>query len=500
MSNRLEANIRIALVQYEWTELEDETTFWQQLEAYFQEALTEGAQLVVFPEYLTGHLLALREPLTHEQACVYLSTFSARYLERFSEWSRRYQLTILAGTHIFATPAGYQNVACLFMADGTIHRQVKIHLTPEERMVWGLVPGDDVQLFDVEGVRCAILTCYDIEFPESARYAAEKGAHLILCPSYTDTAAGFHRVHHCCRARAIENQLFVALSGSTGELAGVQQIDRGYTQAGLFAPCDHPFPADGTVALGKRNRRQLLIADADFSKLGVNHREGTVTPFFDRKCQIYRQWMSNIVNQLKVRPYNLSDRDELIALQKAAFPAPYPEDQLWNVDQIRSHIEVFQSGAMAAFVDGQLVGSCTSLLIHYDGKPHNWYEISDNGYIRASHQADGDSLYGIDLCVHPAFRGRGVAKALYNARKELVMKLGLKRFIAACRIPNFKQYSDRLTCEEYVGQVFQGELYDPVLTFIFGQQLQPLQILDNYLEDEESLNKGVLVEWRNPDL
>jgi hypothetical protein len=55
---------------------------------------------------------------------------------------------------------------------------------------------------------------------------------------------------------------------------------------------------------------------------------------------------------------------------------------MWNIEQIKSHIEVIPEGVMAAICHGILVGTAASLLIDNDGKPHTWYEVSDNGYIR----------------------------------------------------------------------------------------------------------------------
>lgn len=201
-----------------------------------------------------------------------------------------------------------------------------------------------------------------------------------------------------------------------------------------------------------------------------------------------------------VRPYTLADFDSLLALQRAAFPPPFPEELLWSREQIAAHTEVFPRGALAAIVDGQIAGSGTALLITYTGEPHTWEEVSADGFILGSHEPDGDSLYGIDLCVHPAFRGRGIAGAIYEARKELVRKLRLKRFIAGCRIPGYHLHAKQLTAEQYVAKVAAGDLKDQVLSFMLKQGLRPLQVLSHYLEDDESLDHAVLVEWPNDRL
>jgi ribosomal protein S18 acetylase RimI-like enzyme len=206
------------------------------------------------------------------------------------------------------------------------------------------------------------------------------------------------------------------------------------------------------------------------------------------------------MQQVIIRPYTLDDFEGLVTLQKEAFPPPFPEDLWWNRDQIAAHVKAFPEGALAAVLEGVIVGSATSLLVHFNGKPHTWEEVADNGYIIASHQPDGDSLYGIDVCVHPAYRGKGIAGALYRARQDLAIRLGLKRFVAGCRIPGYHRYASELTCEEYVRRVEAGEIRDLVLSFAMKQGLRPIQILKDYLEDDESLNNAVLVEWRNPTI
>lgn len=201
---------------------------------------------------------------------------------------------------------------------------------------------------------------------------------------------------------------------------------------------------------------------------------------------------------VNIRPYTLDDYEQLLDVQREAFPPPFPEELWWSREQIASHVRAFPQGAMAADVNGTIVGSATSLIVRYDGKPHTWEQVADRGYIAASHVPDGDSLYGIDVCVRPSARGLGIAGRLYEARKELVVRLGLQRFLAGCRIPGYHQHADRLSAEQYMMAVARGELKDQVLSFMLKQGLTPLEALADYLEDEESLNYAVLVEWSNP--
>lgn len=202
-----------------------------------------------------------------------------------------------------------------------------------------------------------------------------------------------------------------------------------------------------------------------------------------------------------IRPYTEHDIPALRAVQRACFPPPYPEEQLWTEEQLRSHIRIFPRGALCAQVGDRIVGSCTSLIIRFDPEhpDHTWDEVADGGFIR-THRPDGDTLYGIDMAVIPEFRGRGVARAMYQARFRLVRELRLKRFVAAGRMPGYAQAANRMTPETYAAKVAAGELTDPVLTPQLKAGLRPVKVIRGYITDAESLDCALLMEWPNPDL
>jgi predicted amidohydrolase len=282
--------LRIAVMQYGLTSIQTEEQFWNLLQSKVEEAANEKADLLVFPEYTTSHLLSIVPAMNHEEACSYLDSFTDAYRKFFQAASAKANMVILGGTNICKGEGGFVNKATLFFPDGRMEMQDKVHLTPEERQEWKLVPGNELNIIRTQWGNLAILTCYDIEFPELSRIAADQGAELILCPSYTETAYGYNRVRNTCQARSIENQIFVALSGVVGELSEVRvQVDRGHCQAGLFAPCDYPFPPDGVINAGEVNEDMLVLATADFSMLRENRDHGKVAPFYDRRPDLYKR-------------------------------------------------------------------------------------------------------------------------------------------------------------------------------------------------------------------
>lgn len=277
----------VGTVQYGMGPLRSAKGFWDKVRKHVQAAQASGVKLLMFPEYLTAHLLALEPAMDTPSACEYLDKRTDEYLTTFSQISRETGMTILGGTHIHKENNGFLNTAFLFFPDGRIERQTKIHPTPEERKSWNLTAGNSFNVFDTEHGKLSILICYDIEFPEGPRIVADMGAEIILCPSFTDVAAGYWRVRHCAQARAIENQLYVVLGGVVGKLPQVPQIESGYCQAGIFAPSDHPFPASGTLAVGRTNQNSVVTYPLDLSLLKENRENGNVSPYFDRRTELY---------------------------------------------------------------------------------------------------------------------------------------------------------------------------------------------------------------------
>jgi GNAT superfamily N-acetyltransferase len=105
-------------------------------------------------------------------------------------------------------------------------------------------------------------------------------------------------------------------------------------------------------------------------------------------------------------------------------------------------------------VDGKVVASALSIIVNYRkyGDNHTFQEITGD-YTFSTHDANGDVLYGIEMFVHPDYRGLRLGRRLYDARKELCENLNLRAVIAGGRIPNYKNFSEGLTPREYIEKV-----------------------------------------------
>ncbi|KKC46403.1 acetyltransferase [Paenibacillus sp. D9] len=201
-----------------------------------------------------------------------------------------------------------------------------------------------------------------------------------------------------------------------------------------------------------------------------------------------------------IRRYGLEDAEGLIRVQEASFPPPYPQELLWNREQIREHAARFPEGALCAVVEGEIVGSMTGMLT--DGSlagNHDWATVTDSGYIR-NHDPEGDTLYVVDICVRPEHRKSGIGKWLMQTMYETVVHLGKARLLGGGRLPGYHRHAAELKPQQYVAAVLKGDLHDPVLSFLLRCGRMPAGIAENYLEDEESCHYAALMEWRNPFL
>ncbi|MED1861953.1 GNAT family N-acetyltransferase [Fictibacillus nanhaiensis] len=212
-------------------------------------------------------------------------------------------------------------------------------------------------------------------------------------------------------------------------------------------------------------------------------------------------YMNNQTIKAVVRNYEQNDFAELLTIQKESFPPPFPKELLWNDKQLHNHISLFPDGALCVEIDGVIAGSITSLLVNYDlNQPmHTWEEITSNGNI-TNHDQNGNTLYVVDICIRPSHRKLNLGKLLMQGLYETVVHLKLERLLGGSRMPGFSQASHLLSPQQYADKVISGELYDPVVSFLLRCGRTPLMLIPNYIEDEESSNHALLMEWKNPFL
>jgi len=191
------------------------------------------------------------------------------------------------------------------------------------------------------------------------------------------------------------------------------------------------------------------------------------------------------------------DFDEIISLSKLCFP----NTETWKYDMLESQFKLFPEGMHVIEYEGKIVGSSASLIINYDEyeDDHSWKEICDNGYI-TNHDEEGDTLYGIEVMVHPDFQGLKIGRRLYEMRRTLSVSKNLMRILIGGRVPNFNKYSDQFGIRAYIKRVFDRKIKDSVVTFQLSQNFTIKRIIKDYMpEDMESEGYALLLEWVNLD-
>lgn len=277
--------VRVSAVQYQLHTIGGFDEFANRVRHYVAAASEFNADIVVFPEFMTTQLLSIGASGIDR-----LPTYTEGYTQLFSGLAQRTGMHLLGGTHVGREGDKLFNAAYLFYPDGRVGVQKKLHITPTEREEWGVAPGDGLELFDTAFGRIAILTCYDIEFPEIARIARARGADILFCPSCTDDRHGFNRVRYCCHARAVENQVYVVHTGTVGSLPTVDFMRMNYGRAALIAPNDVPFPPDGIIAEGETNQDMIVTGDLHVELLRKVRESGSVTTWRDRRTDLYTGW------------------------------------------------------------------------------------------------------------------------------------------------------------------------------------------------------------------
>jgi predicted amidohydrolase len=285
----LSERVRVASVQFEMRRIASLEDFEDRITYYARVASEYEAQFVAFPELYTLQTLSLASTLlSPEEAIDALTAYTPRFEALLKGISVRFRINVIGGTHVTRTASGdIRNIAYAALRDGSLHRQEKIHATPSERSYWGVTGGSENKVIETDCGPIGIAICYDSEFPEQVRHLVDQGAMMLFVPFCTDDRNGYLRVRYCCAARAIENQIYVILSGVCGSLPNVGNMDVHYAQGAVLTPCDLPFAWNGVRAEAEPNAETMIVADLSLADLAEARLRGTVQNLNDRRRDLY---------------------------------------------------------------------------------------------------------------------------------------------------------------------------------------------------------------------
>lgn len=279
--------VRIGLIQWQMRPYKDLEELLQQAEYFIDAVSGYRSDFALFPEFFNAPLMAENNHLTESEAIRELAKHTDDIVQRFSELSISYNINIISGSMPKMKDGKLYNVGYLCKRDGSIEQYEKLHVTPDEAKVWGMQGGNKLQAFDTDCGKIGVLICYDSEFPELSRLLADEGMDILFIPFLTDTQNGYSRVRHCAQARAIENECYVAIAGSVGNLPNVHNMDIQFAQSMVFTPCDFAFPTNGIKAEATQNTEMILIADVDIDLLRELNQFGSVRNLRDRRKDIF---------------------------------------------------------------------------------------------------------------------------------------------------------------------------------------------------------------------
>ena len=285
--------VRLGLIQWQMRPYKDMEELLQQAEFFVDAVSGYRSDFALFPEFFDAPLMAEDNHLTEPEAIRKLALHTPVIIQRLSELAISYNINIISGSLPEVINNRLYNAGYLCKRDGAIERYEKLHTTPDEIKVWGMEKGENLKVFDTDCGKIGILICYDVEFPELSRLLADDGMDILFVPFLTDTQNGYSRVRYCAQARAIENECYVAIAGSVGNLPKVHNMDIQYAQSMVFTPCDFAFPANGIKAEATPNTEMIVIADLDIDLLRELNQFGSVRNLRDRRKDIYELKMVN---------------------------------------------------------------------------------------------------------------------------------------------------------------------------------------------------------------
>lgn len=277
------SGLRLGLLQYRIERLRNLDDFARRLDGLVAEGARGGGDLLVFPEY-AGMEIAAAPTGAVPDARAEIEALCARQSDVLAiarEAARRHRVWLLGGALPWREGGRTRVRAPLIGPDGRVAIQDKRMNTGFERQALGLDPGDWPGVFETPWGRIGIAVCYDLEFPTLVRAQAEAGAWLILAPACTDTMHGFNRVRIAARARALENQCYVAIAPTVGEAPWSAVVDTNHGFAAVYGPVDTGFAEDGIVTEGGLDADGWLFADLDPTQLQRVRAEGAVRNFAD---------------------------------------------------------------------------------------------------------------------------------------------------------------------------------------------------------------------------
>ncbi len=187
--------------------------------------------------------------------------------------------------------------------------------------------------------------------------------------------------------------------------------------------------------------------------------------------------------------------DQLEELQKIVFPTLAPAERFEARHYLR-HIELFPDGQFCVVdpVAARVVGMTSTIRMDIDfaHPAHTFAEVIQGGWL-TSHEPAGRWLYGADIGAHPAYRQRGIARALYAARQDTVRQLRLDGQLTVGMPSGYGAVQHELTAEAYYAELLAGTRRDPTISVQIRIGFEMRGLIPGYINDPVCAGYGILL-------
>lgn len=277
--------MKVAATQFSLEPIANAEIFWQRVENLISQAKVSGATAILFPEYFSLALLTAKPYSgSFQQRLQAFAQDPISFCQKIHTFAKKYKIWVLAGTIPVKVGKKIYNRAFIVPPKGKIISQDKIMMTRFEAEEWKISgAAKKLRTFKIGAAKCALLTCYDIEFPALSRLAAKAKVDIIFVPSCTDDRHGYWRVRHCAQARAVENQTYIISAAIVGGHPQYPEINSHSGRGAIYTPCDIGFPERGILTEGDMDQEGLCLAELDLKLLQKIRKNGTVLNLRDQR-------------------------------------------------------------------------------------------------------------------------------------------------------------------------------------------------------------------------
>lgn len=244
---------------------------------------SEDADILIFPEYGSMEIASLFSVQIQKDLVgqiVKMNELLPEFLAHFCKIANEFDKIILCPSFPVQENGGFVNRVFVVGPNGLAGYQDKFFMTRFEDEEWGISSGQKkLSVFETNWGKFGIQACYDVEFGIGSKLLCEAGVEVIFAPSCTETLKGAARVHVGARARAMENQCYVAVSQTVGDALWSPAVDINYGYSAIYSTPDLGFPDDGIIKTGIPQDEMWLSADLEMNKIHEVRKNGSVHNF-----------------------------------------------------------------------------------------------------------------------------------------------------------------------------------------------------------------------------